>query len=232
MGQKSFTNFSLSFDTKDNGFCKLDISDGVIRKTGYTKLEDAIFWIKENLNETSFKLNDENYSENLVYSKKDDTSEKHIFRYNPSIRDIQVYQKGQYVRKQIYLPQLLSVVNIKRGSNRNGDAWGNNWNLVLYAFEGILDEKTTLYSLRLPHFFGDASICLGTLTQLKNIKSIKEAEDIINYIFSTKFSHEWNSTHNLFTKNFHYLTKLKNNKNYIKLLSLKELLIKHNIKGD
>ncbi|AGR41090.1 hypothetical protein [Spiroplasma taiwanense] len=180
---KSFSKLKLNFDKNDKGFCQVEIiNKSGISKSGWIKFNEFLNWLFLNTKNNESNIGSIDFSKNLLTTKTNGKITSYYFLYNPSIRDIYAYQKGKYSHKSIFLPPLITEVQI---SNENI----NFWNIKLFAFNGELNANTKFYALKLPHFYNDGSLCLGNLTNLKKVQTISQFDNLLNYIFSTKFSH-------------------------------------------
>ncbi len=209
---KSFSKLKLEFKKNDRGYCKVELENkSGVNKSGWIKFNEFLNWLFINTKNNVDKIGRISFSEKLITIKSNEYYDLYYFYYEPSIRDILVYSKGKYVHKTIFLPQLIAEVRL----NKKNDF--NNWNIRLFAFTGELKAKTKFFSMCLPHFYDDGSLCLGNLNTFKKIKELKELDNLMNYIFSTKFSHEWNEINEQFTKPMHFLKGLEGLKQYKKI---------------
>jgi len=199
---KSFSKLLFKYDNN----CCVEITNASgISKNGWVKFDNFIKWFSI-INTMNKEIIEEiDYSNNLINVKEDGNGITYQFMYNTSVRDLQVYQKGKYVHKTIYLPNIIAEININEM---------NNWNTRILAFTGDLNYKTQFYALNLPHFYKNGSLCLGNLNTFKKINSIKEMDQILNFIFSTKFVHEWTNENNLFCTPAHFIKGLAGLANY------------------
>ncbi|WP_339020158.1 hypothetical protein [Spiroplasma endosymbiont of Atherix ibis] len=209
---KSFSKLKLEFDKNDKGYCKVELENkSGVNQSGWIKFNEFLNWLFINTKNNIDKIGNINFSEKLITMKSNDYSDFYYFYHQPSIRDIFSYSKGKYIHKTIFLPQLIAEVRLDKLNI------SNNWNIRLFAFTGELNEKTKFFSMRLPHFYESGALCLGNLNSLKKIKELSELDNLINYIFSTKFSHEWNEINEEFTKPMHFLKGLEGLKQYKKI---------------
>ncbi|WP_338985675.1 hypothetical protein [Spiroplasma endosymbiont of Diplazon laetatorius] len=209
---KSFSKLKLEFDKNDKGYCKVQLENkSGVNKSGWIKFNDFLNWLFINAKNNIDKIGNISFSEKLIAIKSSDHSDFYFFYYEPSIRDIFAYKKGKYVHKTIFLPQLIAEVKLDKINI------SNNWNIRLFAFSGELSEKTKFFSMKLPHFYETGDLCLGNLNSLKKIKELNELDNLINYIFSTKFNHEWTEINEEFTKPAHFLKGLEGLKQYKKI---------------